>query len=349
MPEVWLAIPGDGEALTGGYVYARRLKEALAATDWIPHSVSLPAGFPDPSAEDLERAAHAFGRLPPRAAVLTDGLAYGVLPRSLLESLDQRLIPLVHLPLALEWGLSTQRAAQLHRSEQDALAVARSVVVTSDHMASVLVSGYAVPRARIHVACPGTDRAERARGAGRTPRILTVANVTEGKGLDVLVNALSALRHLSWECRIVGSLARSAGTADKIRKLIDGHDLSQRIILTGVLRGKELDDAYRAADIFALPSRYESYGMAFAEALAHGLPIVACGVGAVPDLVPPDAGILTPVNDPAALADALRRILTNYAYRAQLGEAAWVKGRTLPRWSDTAAKVADALEAGIGA
>ena len=76
----------------------------------------------------------------------------------------------------------------------------------------------------------------------------------------------------------------------------------------GVLTGRRLADAYRAADLVVAPSRAESYGMVVAEALARGIPVVAARVGGVPEAIAGStAGILIPPNDPGALRAVLRR------------------------------------------
>lgn len=345
MPDLWFAVPGDLETPTGGYAYARRLMQALPATGWQPRHLALPGGFPAPTAVELEETRRLLSALPPDAPVLFDGLAFGALPRGLLEGLPPRWIALVHHPLAEESGLPPQEAARLRASERDALTLARRVVVTSPFTARTLARDYGVPPDRITVALPGTDPVPRARGSGAAPRLLSVATLTYRKGHDLLLRALADLRFLPWDCLLVGSLERDPITVAKLRQLIPRLRLEARVRLAGALSERELAAAYDAADLFVLPSRYEGYGMAFAEALAHGLPIVACAAGAVGETVPAEAARLAPAEDVESLRAALEALLTDPALRRRLGEAAWTAGQSLPGWHDTAAAVAAALNA----
>ena len=87
-------------------------------------------------------------------------------------------------------------------------------------------------------------------------------------------------------------------------------------------------DEYRAADVFCLPSLQEGFGIAFLEAMASGLPIVACRSTAVPEVVPDgEAGLLVPPDDPKALARALIRLLRDPLLRRRMGEAGMRKAR----------------------
>jgi glycosyltransferase involved in cell wall biosynthesis len=93
-----------------------------------------------------------------------------------------------------------------------------------------------------------------------------------------------------------------------------------------------------------LPSFHEGYGMVFAEAMAHGMPIVAARAGAVPDTVPDSAGLLVPPGDAAALAAALRRIIGDHGLRRRLAAGAREAGAALPDWPQSVAAWAAALD-----
>jgi glycosyltransferase involved in cell wall biosynthesis len=160
----------------------------------------------------------------------------------------------------------------------------------------------------------------------------------------VLVDALAQIRHLDWNLTCVGSLDRDPATTRAVRRKISAAGFDRRIALAGEWPPASLSRAYRAADIFVLPSFHEGYGMAYAEAMAHGLPIIATVAGAIPQTVPRQAGLLVPPDDPPALAHALRRALVERALAASLAAGARSAGARLPDWPETTAEWAEALD-----
>jgi glycosyltransferase involved in cell wall biosynthesis len=84
--------------------------------------------------------------------------------------------------------------------------------------------------------------------------------------------------------------------------------------------------------------------MVYAEALAHGLPIIATTAGAIPDTVPATASLLVPPGDAAALRDALRLMFTDTNIRARLAAGAVVAGKALPDWPTAVRRWAAALD-----
>jgi glycosyltransferase involved in cell wall biosynthesis len=101
---------------------------------------------------------------------------------------------------------------------------------------------------------------------------------------------------------------------------------------------------YARADLFVLASRFEGYGMAFAEAIAYGLPVVGTTAGAIPETVPPGTGVLVPPDDVPAFAAALRRLIADSNERLRLACEARRAAARLPTWPAAAASFARVLE-----
>lgn len=338
---VVLAYPGSLQTLTGGYVYDRRLAQALEGLGWQVDRLSLPEGFPWPDPAARSRSAARLGALPDGSTVLVDGLAFGALPE-LAAAERQRLdlVALVHHPLCLETGLTADQAASLAASERQALARARAVVVTSPQTAASLVELLGVPRERITVAVPGTDPAPLAQGSGGPRcRIVCVGTVTPRKGHRILVEALAGLREQDWELLCAGSTTRCPETAAQVRAAIEAAGLDHRVQLLGEIEPHELAELYDRCDLCVSASLYEGYGMALTEALARGLPVVAAAGGAVAGTVPAGAGLLVPPGDVAALRQALRRFLLEPDLATHLRQGARAARARLPVWPDTAAQV----------
>ena len=340
------AVPGDLATPTGGYTYDRRIIAELGASGWRIEVVDIGEGFPHVDAAARAAALERIAALPNGLPVVIDGLAFGVLAQEARRlARTHRLIALVHHPLALESGLSEEQSAALRASEQAALACARHVITTSPSTARLLAADYAVAAERLSVVLPGTDRTSISPHArGSTVELLAVGSVVPRKGYDILIAALTKIRDLSWRLVIAGDRSRDAATPRLLDARILRLGLEERITFAGAVAADALRQLYAGADLFVLPSRFEGYGMAYAEAIAHGVPVVGTQAGAIPDTVPSGAGVLVPPEDADALAAALRGLIEDAARLERLAAGARAAAATFPSWQDSAALFARALE-----
>lgn len=345
MRELHFAYPGDLETLTGGYLYDRRIIQGLRARGWRVTSVSLSSSFPHPDALALADARRALAAIPDGMAVVIDGLALGAMPEAVhAEATRLRLIALVHHALAEETGLDAATATRLRDSERRALAAVRHVIVTSPTTGRALAQRYDVPASRISVVEPGTEPAPLARGSqSNMVEMLCVASLTPRKGHAVLLDALGRLRDRPWMLTCAGSATLAPEVSRGLRLQARQAGIGERVRFVGELQPEQLPALYERADLFVLASYLEGYGMALAEALACGLPVVSTRAGAIPDTVPAEAGILVEAGDAMALAGALARVLDDRTLRERLARGARAARERLPTWHSAGERFALAV------
>lgn len=345
MKSLAFLVPGDWNVRTGGYGYDRRLVQSLREAGWLVDVHHLAGDWPWPDAAARAAAADAIASLPDGSLVVADGLACAVLADEMRPHASRlRWVALVHHPLHLETGLDEATRSRLHAAETDALQLVRQVVVTGLGTVQDLQT-MGVASARIAVVEPGTDPVppnhRSARGGGPI-QLLCVATLTPRKGHAFLLEALAGLLELPWELHNVGSTTRDADTAAAL--LAASAPLGERVHWHGELMEAAVQARYAAADVFVLPSLHEGYGMVVAEALAHGLPVVASKAGALAHTLPTQAGLHVNPGDAISLRDALARIIEDDALRGQLAAGARDAAARLPDWPRQAAAFARVLE-----
>ncbi len=339
--EVHVVLPNDIDdpaTPSGGNAYDRRVCLGLAGEGWTVREHAVHGTWPHPAPAVRGALARVLADLPDGAIVLLDGLVASAVPDLLRPQATRlRLAVLVHMPLA-------------DAAEGEALVAARVILTTSAWTRGQLLDLYALPAEKVRVATPGVDPAPVAPGSGDGGGgLLCVAALTPGKGHDLLAEALAKTADLPWNCVCAGALDRDPEFVERVRGQVEEYGLADRMRLVGPRTGDQLDAAYAATDLLVLPSRGETYGMVVTEALARGIPVLATAVGGVPEALgqAPDGhapGILVEPDDPAALAAALRRWLSEPELRRRLRHTARLRRGTLAGWPDTAAAVSRALE-----
>ena len=183
--------------------------------------------------------------------------------------------------------------------------------------------------AKVRTIAPGIDsRPLPSRSMQRTDAsvltVLFVGRLERRKGIDVL---LSAIPMVLSNCpavrfRIVGdnTLRGDSGATVRVEfAAVIASIPNHALLFEGRLDDTALDSAYADCDVFVGPSRYESFGLVYLEAMRAGKPVVACATGGVPEVVDDRSGILIAPDDSSALASAIVELVTNPALRARMG------------------------------
>lgn len=338
---IHLVVPAgidDPARPSGGNVYDRRLSDELATLGRAVTEHLVPGAWPHPAPQDRAGLAHALAGIADGATVVVDGLIGSASDELVQTARRLRVVVLVHMPLA-----EAMTDPAVAATERSVLGAAAGVVTTSRWAAGWLTDHHGLPADQLHVVVPGTDPAPVVQGEPNGRRLLCVGPVTPAKGHDTLFAALRELDDLDWTMTCVGALPGSSDT-------LVAPGLTGRVRFTGPLSGADLAAVRAETDLMVSASRRESFGMAVAESLARATPVVATDVGGHAEAVgrADDGslpGVLVPTADPAALAAALRRWLTDAEQRDRLRSSAVRRRADLSTWPVAACRFATVLAA----
>lgn len=242
----------------------------------------------------------------------------------------------------------TAEPARRVRGEEAVADAAHALVASTEQEAADLVGHYGADPAAVHVVEPGVDRALFHPGADTVdaaglaaaqatarrelgldpaePLVLFAGRVQPLKAPDVLVRALASMATDGGPAPrlvVLGGPSGAPGRVRELEALARRSGVADRLVLRPPVERAVLAQWYRAADLVAVPSRSESFGLVAAEAQACGTPVVAAGVGGLRTIVADGvSGVLVPDHEPATWAAALRELLADPVRRARLAVGA---------------------------
>jgi glycosyltransferase involved in cell wall biosynthesis len=334
---------GDPGRRTGGYRYDRIMAAAAPDHGAEIRFASIPAL---PWFASIVRAGAVLRRAARADAVLLDSIA-AAFAAPLIGRLRAPVIAIVHQPLG---GTDEGRWHSLGRRWLDRLAyrAAAGFVATSESLVEQLRE-IGIRRRRIRFVPPGCD-VPRTNGAridlrrGREVSMLCVANWAPHKGILELLDAFARIRPDAATLWLVGETDVDRRYASQVRRRLASPDLSGRVVVAGTRPIEEVGRLYASADVFALPSFVDPYGMAWAEAIAAGLPVVGWRAGNLPRLAEHGReALLVAPGDVRALSEALRVIASDPIVREGLAAGARRRAGELPTWRRSTTMFFDAV------
>lgn len=166
--------------------------------------------------------------------------------------------------------------------------------------------------------------------------VLYVGAVSVRKGTRYLIEAFHMLQHPKKRLIIVGSQEQEGA--------LKNISLSPDITFTGVLKGEQLEDAYRSAHVFCLPSVEDGFGLVLGEALSFGLPIIATvNTGAEEIITAEKEGFILPIRRADLICEKLQLLADNPEVLETMSQASKEKASTLEGWSETGNKLTGIL------
>ncbi len=252
-----------------------------------------------------------------------------------------RIAVIVHLLHWLEivrWQLSSIIVKWIEKK----MLLAADLIIANSNYTKKEITRMGVPEKTVEIVYPGYDppfklskvnRKERSKGI---TKILFVGSCLPHKGLKYLIEAVYRLKDPNIHLDIVGDTTLNKAYTKIIKRIIKKYGLEEMIFFHGVIPRKAIWHFYVDADIFAVPSLYEAYGIVFVEAMFFKLPVIATNAGGIPEIVENEkTGLLIPPKNIAALSEAIEKLVKKEELRIIYGEQGFARLKNFSSWEKT--------------
>ncbi len=311
---------GDIHSLTGGYLYNLHMIEGL---EQMGYSVNIfGTDWPWENKPDLEKISRFhFEKLAAGSCIVIDSLVLSLLRKAVQEFHEKLIfVGLIHLPAS--YTINSGEFGYPDKEEMLVFQQMRCLIVTGQFTFDLLCQAGLNPDT-IRIVVPGTDHFPQKKHYKTIPsELICIANYSPIKGHDVLIRSLHRLTEWNWTLHLYGDTDRDKDFSAGIISLISRLHLESRVLMHGIAGRDEISGIFLESDLFVMPSRFESYGMALTESLAHGVPVVATRAGNIPYTVPAGMGCLVEPGNEAQLADSIRSLLEDPVKYSTLCSAA---------------------------
>ncbi len=348
---VGLVVYGSLEVLSGGNLYDRTLVAHLTGAGHAVDVVSIPLrSYALNLAQNFSHGLR--GRLAESSfdVLLEDELAHPSLfhlNQSLRRRVDAPRVSIVHHLRSSEERPEWQN--DLYRAVEKRYLLSVDAFVFNSETTRQTVESLLGRKTRSVVATPGGDRLPRALTAADVVaraaeegdlRILFVGNLIPRKGLHHLLKALHSLAGRPFRLDVVGSEEHDPSYAASVRERVRELGLEGQVRFHGALAGESLEQRFRSAQLLAVPSSYEGFGIVYLESMCFGLPVIASASGATDEIVRHEStGFLVPTGDAWSLARRIESLLEDRALLSQMSLAAYEAFEDHPGWKDSMRKI----------
>lgn len=259
-----------------------------------------------------------------------------------------RRLPVLYLVHHLEWMDDPAKPAPIRRAVVKWLLGRADMIWCNSRATLGGLSDAGIPPGRLRVIPPGFSRFEtagRPRNPGAKPVMLCVGALTRRKGQETILRACALLGGRDFELVLAGSGTEEPEYARMVATAAGSPPLSGKVAITGHLAKEEIYRLMGEASLLVHAAPWEAYGIALAEAMWAGLPVVASRGGAVPELVTSgEQGFLYEPGDASELAEKLALLLDNRDMRARMGAAARSRAEELYTWDRTCEEFVSLVE-----